>query len=88
MQKANKKQIPHIVFHFEGETEGEFVTVSMESHAFGETATIAQLFGRAWAKADKLTAIRIDHVSVEIGMCDGGEDDGAEDGETSPAEGI
>lgn len=75
MQKANKAQVPHIVFHLEGEAaDGEFVHIERENHSFGETATIGQILGRGWALADALTGIRIDHVSAEIGMCDGGDD--------------
>ena len=71
MQKANM-QVPHVVFHLEGESEaGEIVAIAQESHQFGETATIGQLQGRGWAMADKLTGITIDRVIIEIGMCDG-----------------
>lgn len=73
MQKANM-QVPHVVFHMEGVSgDGELMTIAQESHSFGETATIGQLFGRAWALADKLSTIRVDQILVEIGMCEGGD---------------
>ncbi len=86
MQKANKIQVPHVVFHMEGETsDGELVAVSQEHHSFGETATIGQVLGKAWAMAEKLSSIRIDHVSVEIGMCDGGDGNAHASTDHSPA---
>lgn len=89
MQDVNKQElvptVPHVVFHIEGKTrDGELVTVAQDSHKWGETATIGQLLGAAWAAADKLTTITVDHVSIEAGMCDGGEDFASETSE-SPA---
>lgn len=77
--------VPHVVFHMEGESgDGELVTVAQESHSFGETATIGQLFGRARAMADKLSTIRVDQVFVEIGMCDGGDGNESASTDRSP----
>lgn len=77
--------VPHVVFHIEGITrDGELVTVAQESHKWDETATIGQVLGGAWAAANKLTTIIVEHVSIEVGMCDGGEHFAAETSE-SPA---